>query len=397
MDAGFMARFLKILGGFIALLLVAVAAFQLFGPAHDTRMILHAALGIGGPQALETKIGRIRVPEGFAYTTFAHVTNARGLAVTSANDVIVSQPRLGQVTLLQHDTNGDGIAEGERILLKDLDLPQGVLVWNGYLYVAETGAVGRISFDAATGVTHGSFQRIIEGLPKGENHWSKAIAIGPDQRLYVSLGSSCNVCVEKDARRATIMQFDTDGRNGRIYATGIRNSEGLDWAPWDNSFYATDNGRDMLGDNFPPCELNHIVEGGFYGWPFFNGDNIADPDLGDKAPKASQPIKPAFGFRAHNAPLGMTFIDGKNLPADFGHAALVALHGSWNRSSPDGYKVVSLHWAQDGTITARDFMTGFEHDGDIIGRPVDVRQASDGCIYISDDFAGSVYRVCYHN
>jgi len=392
-----MARILKILGGFIALLLLALAAFQLFGPAHDTRMILHAALGIGGPKALETKVSRIRLPEGFTYTTFANVANARGLAVTSANDVIVSQPRLGQVTLLQHDTNGDGVAEGERLLLKDLDLPQGVLVWNGYLYVAETGAVGRIGFDAAKGVTHGNFERIIGGLPKGGNHFSKTIAIGPDQNLYVGLGSSCNVCVEEDARRATIMQFDTNGKNGRIYATGIRNTEGFDWAPWDNSLYATDNGRDLLGDDFPPCELNHIAEGGFYGWPFFNGNNIADPDLGDKAPADKQPINPAFGFRAHNAPLGMTFVNGKNLPADFGRAALVALHGSWNRSSPDGYKVVSLHWAQDGTIAARDFMTGFEQGGDIIGRPVDVRQAPDGCFYISDDFAERVYRVCYRN
>ena len=116
------------------------------------------------------------------------------------------------------------------------------------------------------------------------------MAIGPDQKLYVSIGSSCNVCEESDRRRAAIMQFDINGGHGRLFASGLRNSVGLGWAPWDNAFYATDNGRDLLGDDFPPCELNRIVDGGFYGWPYLNANNVVDPDVGSKAP-APEPIR----------------------------------------------------------------------------------------------------------
>ncbi|MGB1141651.1 MAG: PQQ-dependent sugar dehydrogenase, partial [Halioglobus sp.] len=141
--------------------------------------------------------------------------------------------------------------------------------------------------------------------------------------------------------------------------------------------------------------INRIEEGNFYGWPYFNGDNLPDPDMGAD-PRAGQrsPVPPVHGFRAHNAPLGMTFVDAGTLPADYARSALVALHGSWNRSSPDGYKVVSVHFDGD-SMTERDFLAGFEQDGDISGRPVDVAQGPDGSIYISDDYAGAVYRVTY--
>jgi len=150
-----------------------------------------------------------------------------------------------------------------------------------------------------------------------------------------------------------------------------------------------------MGDDFPPCELNRIESGGFYGWPYFNGDNIPDPDMGPD-PLASEraPLAPAHGFRAHNAPLGITFVEPGTLPAEYERSALVALHGSWNRSSPDGYKVVSLHFGENG-IQERDFLAGFHQDGNISGRPVDIVQGPDGAIYVSDDYAGAIYRVVY--
>jgi mono/diheme cytochrome c family protein len=170
---------------------------------------------------------------------------------------------------------------------------------------------------------------------------------------------------------------------------------GFDWAPWSGELYATDNGRDLLGDDFPPCELNRIELNHFYGWPYFNGDNIPDPDMGtDPLAAQRQPTAPAYGFRAHNAPLGMSFIDASGFPAQYQRSALVALHGSWNRSTPDGYKVVSLHWGDKG-IEERDFLSGFNLNGEISGRPVDVAQGPDGAIYISDDYAGAIYRVSY--
>jgi hypothetical protein len=201
--------------------------------------------------------------------------------------------------------------------------------------------------------------------------------------------------VEEDTRRATLMRFRPDGSEPEIIATGLRNSVGFDWAPWSGELYATDNGRDLLGDDFPPCELNRIERGGFYGWPWYNGDNVPDPDMGpDPLRDAREPIPPVHDFRPHNAPLGIAFVDTAGWPDRFGRTALVALHGSWNRSSPDGYKVVSLHWTADG-IEERDFLTGFNRGGEILGRPVDIAQGPDGAIYISDDYAGAIYRVAW--
>jgi hypothetical protein len=160
------------------------------------------------------------------------------------------------------------------------------------------------------------------------------------------------------------------------------------FAPWDGSLYATDNGRDLLGDDYPPCELNRIVEGGFYGWPYLNGNNEPDPDFGDRREALqARAIAPAYSFPAHNAPLGIHFPEGPE------REALVALHGSWNRSTPDGYKVLRLSWLADDSIVAEDFLWGFEEDGDIVGRPVDIVGDGGGGYFISDDFARLIYRV----
>ena len=187
-----------------------------------------------------------------------------------------------------------------------------------------------------------------------------------------------------------------DGSGEEIFATGLRNPVGFDWRPETGELYATDNGRDLLGDDFPPCELNRIERGGFYGWPYANGDRVADPDLGaGRERRIASSLSPAHAFRAHNAPLGIHFVRGARAPRDYHGAALVALHGSWNRTRKDGYKVVSLHWRPDGAIEERDFAVGFERDEDVIGRPVDVAEGPDGAFYISDDYAGAIYRVAY--
>jgi hypothetical protein len=184
------------------------------------------------------------------------------------------------------------------------------------------------------------------------------------------------------------MRFSPDGEEGRVYASGLRNSVGLAFAPWDGSLYATENGRDLLGDDYPPCELNRIVDGGFYGWPYLNGDNEKDPDFGDRRIDLQQvAIPPVHHFPAHNAPLGIHFVGGPS------KAALVALHGSWNRTTPDGYKVVMLRWLDTGEIESSDFLWGFERDRDIIGRPVDVIGDGSGGFFVSDDYARVIYRV----
>jgi mono/diheme cytochrome c family protein len=235
---------------------------------------------------------------------------------------------------------------------------------------------------------------IIKDLPRGGNHWKKTLRFGPDGLLYMTVGSSCNVCSEVDERRAAMLRFTAAGAFVDIYATGLRNSAGFAWRGADGALYATDNGRDLLGDDFPPCELNRIEQGGFYGWPYANGDRVPDPDLGagrDAVIAAS--IPPAFAFRAHNAPLGIVFLNSDRHPIALRGAALVALHGSWNRRTKDGYKVVALHWNADGSIRSEDFMTGFLNDSTVIGRPAELAEDADGAIYVSDDYANAVYRI----
>jgi glucose/arabinose dehydrogenase len=337
---------------------------------------------------------RLRVPAGYSISLFAaDVPDARMLRVTEAGDVLVVSTRRGEVLLLEPDRDGDGSSDGRRVLLDKLDGPNGLDIAAGYLYVAENKRVLRVPFDAATGAVGEARETVIDGLPAGGNHWKKPIRFGPDGLLYLVVGSSCNVCLEDDERRAAMLRYTPAGEFVDIYATGLRNSAGFDWRLADGELYATDNGRDLLGDDFPPCELNLIRAGGFYGWPFANGNRIPDPDLGaGRGDVIASSIPPVFEFRAHNAPLGIVFLRSERHGAYRG-AAIVALHGSWNRTIKDGYKVVSLHWRADGTIEARDFVWGFLQDSNVIGRPAEVAEDAQGNVYISDDYAGAVYRV----
>jgi len=342
--------------------------------------------------------GRIQAARGFTVGFFAvGVPNARFLRFTPDGDLLVSQPRKGQILLLEKDADGDGMAEGRRVLLEGLNRAQGLDFHNGWLYIAEGDAIARIRYDSATRSVTGALERIVTGIPSGGNHWARTLRVGRDGWLYVSVGSSCNVCEEDDPRRAAILRYRLDGSGEEIFAAGLRNTMGFDWQPGTGKLFGTDNGRDLLGDDFPPCELNQIRSGGFYGWPYANGDNIPDPDFGrGNEEKIRTSLLPAHGFRAHNAPLGMTFIRGSHVPAEYRGAALVALHGSWNRSEKDGYKVVSLHWpSEGGAIMERDFLWGFELNEDVIGRPVDVIEGPDGAFYVSDDYARTIYRVVY--
>ena len=314
---------------------------------------------------------------------------------TRGGDLLVSRPHAGDIVLLRRDADGDGHPDAVEPLIEDLQRPLGMDFAGQWLYIAESNRIGRVRFDHDKGTIAGTYQPLVEGLTSNGNHWSKTLRVGPDGLLYLAQGSTCNICREEDDRRATMMRFQPDGSAGEIIATGLRNSVGFDWAPWSGELYATDNGRDLLGDDFPPCELNLIEPGRFYGWPYFNGANLPDPDMGpDPLAEQRQATAPVHDFRAHNAPLGIAFVDNTGWPSAYDRTALVALHGSWNRSVADGYKVVSLHWTGNG-IEERDFLTGFNQDGDISGRPVDVAQGPDGAIYVSDDYAGAIYRVSY--
>ena len=389
-------------GLLIALVVIAIglAALVWFGPVPigNKKVLLDFMLGRGiAPPSTTTIAARLEAAPGFALQVYSSdVPLARFMVMSPDGDLIVSRRRADEIVLVERDRNGDGKADGVRVLLAKIPGPHGLALQDGWLYVAEHNAVGRVKFDSARGAIAGDYQQILTGLTSNGFHRTKTIGFGPDGWLYLSQGSSCNVCIEKDPRRATMMRMRPDGTDAGIYATGLRNSVGFDWAPWDGSLYATENGRDLLGNDFPPDELNRIEQGHFYGWPYVNGFGVLDPDLGDgNASEIAKTTVPAHGFRPHNAPLGIHFLRSTRLPPGFARTALVALHGSWNRTRLDGYKVVALHWQGDGTIVERDFVTGFLGPDGIIGRPAGITEGPDGAIYVSDDYAGVIYRIVY--
>ena len=206
-----------------------------------------------------------------------NIPKARFLRFTAGGDLLVSRPHAGDILLVRRDANGDGKADAVETLIGELKRPLGLDFAGDWLYIAENNQVGRVKFDAEKGQLAGEYEPVIQGLTSNGGHWSKTVRIGADQKLYLAQGSTCNICEEQDKRRATMMRFDLDGSNGEIIATGLRNSVGFDWAPWNGLMYATDNGRDLMGDDYPPCELNQISDGNFYGWPYFNGNNEPGP------------------------------------------------------------------------------------------------------------------------
>ena len=386
---------LKLLTVLLAAVVLLLVGWWLFGPglhSSSIAMALNVMTGAGGTVSDDKLLAQLRVAEAYRVSIFARdIANPRMLYRTAAGRLLVSSPRSGEVVQLT-DSDGDGAADRQTVLLSALRRPHGLQLYGEYLYIAESHQIGRVLYDVDSGRISGSYSPLVEGFTDDGNHWSKTLRIKQDQ-LYVAMGSTCNVCEEEDPRRATIVRYDLDGGGEKIYASGLRNSVGLAFAPWDGALYATDNGRDLLGDDFPPCELNRIEEGGFYGWPWLHGDNVMDPDLApgndalNRETLTHRALTPAFSFNAHNAPLGIHFI---GLPE---RAALVALHGSWNRSTPDGYKVVKLTWHDDGSITADDFMWGFLADETIIGRPVDIAADGAGGFFVSDDYARVIYRL----
>ena len=385
-----LARLAKAIAAIVALLVLLIGGLYLFAPGlhlSSLEMVLNVMTGRGSDRPTDELLQRLHAPEGYQVSIFARdLPHPRMLARDSAGRLLVSNPRSGEIIVLE-DSNGDGAADRTRTVIDGLRRPHGLALYDGFLYIAESHQVGRLPYNAEDGST-GEYSVVTGGFTDEGNHWSKSLAIDEAGNLFVAMGSTCNVCLEEDERRATIMRFDSDGGNGRIYASGLRNSVGLAFAPWDGSLYATDNGRDLLGDDYPPCELNRIVDNGFYGWPYLNGNNEPDPDFGDQGGELeAAALPPVFEFPAHNAPLGIYF---PNATARF---ALVALHGSWNRSTPDGYRVLRLSWDSDDNITSEDFLWGFEEQGDIVGRPVDITGDGQGGVFVSDDYAKVIYRV----
>jgi glucose/arabinose dehydrogenase len=235
----------------------------------------------------------------------------------------------------------------------------------------------------------------VSGLPDG-GHSTRTILFGGDGKMYVSIGSSCNVCREKDPRRAAIVRYNRDGGGEEIFATGLRNSVGITWHPATKELWGTDNGRDLLGDDSPPDEINIIREGKNYGWPNCYADRVVDREFGT-AEICQKSEAPAVKLQAHSAPLGLAFYTGKQFPREYQGDLFVALHGSWNRSKKTGYKVVRVKIENGRPGQVEDFITGWLTENETVwGRPVDLIVGKDGALYLSDDAGGVVYRISYH-
>ncbi len=339
--------------------------------------------------------GRLRAPAGFVIKEFAKVQGARIMAQGPDGSVYVSQPGLGQVTRLAGLLPDGRAAKVERVLT-GLSLPHGLAFHGGALYVANTDEVVRVPLDAS-GVINGKPMPTAATYDAAGGHFTRTVVFGPDSAMYVSIGSTCNVCVEKDSTRATVMRFDADGQHGAVFARGLRNAVGLAFHPVSGALWVTQHERDNLlpsHEDLPPDELNILQGGGDYGWPYCWGMRVPSPEFNDRA-RCARTLPPALSFQAHSAPLGLSFLQrATTFPAEYRGDALVAFHGSWNRRMPTGDKVVRVKIENGRAVAYEDFITGWQNaQGQRWGRPVDVLVLADGSVLISDDDAGVIYRV----
>jgi glucose/arabinose dehydrogenase len=369
-------------------------------------VLLGTALGTGGcncPAPAPTKkeepadlLAKLSLPPGFSIAYYAEgVDGARSLTRGAQGTIFVGSRKAGKVHALV-DADGDHKAERVVLLADGLRQPNGVAFRDGSLYVAEINRV--IRFDDIEARLDDPPDPVVvnDTFPTDGHHGWKFIRFGPDGKLYVPVGAPCNVCEEEDSIYASITRMNADGSGREVFASGVRNSVGFDWHPQTDELWFTDNGRDMLGDDRPPDELNHAPKLGMhFGFPYCHGGDIEDPEHGQGHP-CSEFEPPAQRLGPHVASLGMRFYDGDAFPAEYRHQIFIAEHGSWNRSTPIGYRVMLVRLQDNKAIRYEPFATGWlSEDGTAWGRPVDLMVMPDGALLLSDDRAGAIYRITY--
>jgi glucose/arabinose dehydrogenase len=365
--------------------------------------------------------GKPNVLEGFSVSEFASgLSQPRVIEIAPNGDVFVADSGAGEIDVFR--MGADGSVAKKDVFATGFDQPYGIAFYPKddpqYVYVANTGSVVRYPYKAGDMVASGKAETIIPSLPVG-HHWTRDLAFSPDGKtLFVSVGSGSNVgegtmdgpppapfianhplgaAWAEENNRADVLAFDPDGKNARIYATGLRNCSGMTIQPATGELWCVVNERDALGDNLPPDYATHVQEGAFYGWPwYYTGGNEDPRHKGERPDLADKVTVPDVLFQAHSAPLGITFYEGDAFPAEYKGDAFVAMHGSWNRDHRTGYKVVRLMFDESGKPTGayQDFMTGFVMDDQSVwGRPVDVAVAKDGSLLVSEDGSGTIWRV----
>jgi len=340
------------------------------------------------------------VPAGFRVNVFARDFKVpRFLAVAPSGDIFVADTGAGQVLVLR-DPQHTGGAQQREVFASDLSRPFGIAFHEEYVYVGNTNAVVRFKYDPRTSKRTGEMEKILE-LPPGGGHFTRTIAFSADgTKLYVSVGSSSNIEIERDERRAAVLVCDIDGKNQRVFASGLRNAVGLGIEPATGAVWVAVNERDEMGDDLPPDYFTSLKDGGFYGWPYSYIGSNPDPRVKPQRPElVAKAIIPDVLLGAHVAPLQFAFYTGMQFPTQYRGGAFIAEHGSWNRAARNGYQVAFVGF-KDGKAVEDPvpFLTGMVPDPNgkrVNGRPVGVAVAQDGALLVSDDGAGLIYRVSY--
>ncbi len=343
----------------------------------------------------DPELGRLKLPHGFHIAVFAEADSARMMVFSPGGVLLVSEPDEGKVVALP-DPKHTGKAERSVAVVDSLTEPHGLGFYQGKLYVAENARVRSYDWDEAN--LRASNPKLLTDLPGRGGHSTRTLLFHKD-KMYVSAGSSCNACVEKDPRRAAVMEFNPDGSGMKIFGKGLRNAVGMAVNPKTDTVWATVNGTDHLGDDLPPDVIDDLGQnGGDFGWPYCYGDRVPDSNFKPGDDRCKNMIPPKVQMQAHSAPLGLAFNEGTAFPSDYRNNIFVAFHGSWNRSVPTGDKVVRVKLDDKGQPVggAQDFITGWQDErGRRSGRPAGVVFGADGAMYVSDDAAGVIYRVTY--
>ncbi len=341
-------------------------------------------------------IDQLKVADGFKITLFAdQVENARSMTLAEKGVVFIGSRKAGNVYAVQ-DLDADGKADRRFVIDSGLYMPNGVAYYAGDLYVAETNRIIRYNNILENLNNPPEPEVVYDQLPSDRHHGWKYLRVGKDKRLYTAVGAPCNICESEQAIYTSLIRMNLDGSGFEMIASGIRNSVGFDWHPLNKKLYFTDNGRDHLGDDLPADELNVWTSSGqHFGYPYCHEGNLKDPAL-NKNKDCNAFEQPVWKFKAHMAPLGIRFYSGDQFPQPYQNQLFVAQHGSWNRSIPQGYRVVLLKFKNQNIVSEQAFINGWlKADGEVIGRPVDILELADGSLLVSDDKLGIIYRVSY--
>ena len=363
--------------GLAGVMLAASPASHVFGAAPPPPM----------------RLDLVKLRPGFRIALFAKVPGARSMVLSPSGTLFVGSRPEGLVhAVLDPDRNG--VADEVLTIARGLHFPNGVAVRDGALYVAEISRILR--YDGIEAALRKPPRPVVvnASYPRDEHHGQKFIAFGPDGKLYVPVGAPCNICLREEPY-ASITTLEPDGSGRRPFAAGVRNTMGFDWHPVTKQMWFTDNGRDMLGDDVPPDELNHAPAAGLhFGYPFCHAGDITDPEFGRQKPCADTRA-PARRLGPHVAALGMRFYTGAMFPAEYRHQIFIAEHGSWNRSQKIGYRLSLVRLDGDRVASYETFADGWLQGQEEWGRPVDVLVMPDGALLVSDDKANAIYRITY--